>query len=38
MIGDENPRDYDEMKKAIDKAALNAIEKKRRVIEIVKSK
>ncbi len=38
MIGDENPRDYDEMKKAIDRAALNAIEKKRRVIEMVKNK
>ncbi|WP_342303655.1 AIR synthase-related protein [Methanolobus sp. ZRKC5] len=38
MIGDENPRDYDEMKKAIDTAALNAIEKKRRVIEMVKRK
>ncbi|WP_319506055.1 AIR synthase-related protein [uncultured Methanolobus sp.] len=38
MIGDDNPRDYDEMKKAIDRAALNAIEKKRRVIEMVKNK
>ncbi|WMW21817.1 AIR synthase-related protein [Methanolobus mangrovi] len=38
MIGDENPRDYDEMKKAIDRAALDAIEKKRRVIEMVKNK
>ncbi len=38
MIGDKNPRDYDEMKKAIDTAALNAIEKKKRVIEMVKRK
>ncbi|MDI3485811.1 MAG: hydrogenase expression/formation protein [Methanolobus sp.] len=38
MIGDENPRDFDEMKKAIDTAALNAIEKKRRVVEMVKRK
>jgi hydrogenase expression/formation protein len=38
MIGDENPRDFEEMKKAIDKAALNAIEKKRRVVEMVKRK
>ena len=38
MIGDENPRDYEEMKKAIDKAALNAIEKKQRVIGMVKRK
>ncbi|MBP1910460.1 AIR synthase-related protein [Methanolobus bombayensis] len=38
MIGDENPRDFEEMKKAIDTAALNAIEKKRRVVEMVKRK
>jgi hydrogenase expression/formation protein len=38
MIGDENPRDFEEMKKAIDRAALNAIEKKRRVVEMVKRK
>ena len=38
MIGEQNPRDYDEMKKAIDTAALNAIEKKRRIIEMVKRK
>ncbi|WP_094228459.1 AIR synthase-related protein [Methanolobus psychrotolerans] len=38
MIGDENPRNFEEMKNAIDKAALNSIEKKRRVIEMVKRK
>nr|WP_321496880.1 AIR synthase-related protein [uncultured Methanolobus sp.] len=38
MIGDENPRDFEEMKKAIDRAALSAIEKKRRVVEMVKRK
>ncbi|MDG6244541.1 MAG: AIR synthase-related protein [Methanolobus sp.] len=38
MIGDENPRDFDDMKKAIDKAALNAMEKKSRVIEMIKRK
>ncbi|WP_340819829.1 AIR synthase-related protein [Methanolobus sp. WCC4] len=38
MIGDENPRDFDEMKKAIDTAAVNAIEKKKRVIEMIKRK
>jgi hydrogenase expression/formation protein len=38
MIGDENPRDFEEMKKAIDRAALNAIEKKRRVVEMVRRK
>jgi len=36
MIGEEEPRDFIEMKNAIDKAAENAIEKKRRVIEIIK--
>jgi hydrogenase expression/formation protein len=38
MIGEEEPRDFDEMKLAIDKAALEAIEKKKRVIESIKSK
>ncbi|WP_406670710.1 AIR synthase-related protein [Methanolobus sp. ZRKC4] len=38
MIGEEEPRDFAEMQKAIDTAALNAIEKKRRVIEMVKRK
>ena len=38
MIGDENPRDFEEMKKAVDTAALSAIEKKRRVVEMVKRK
>ncbi|WP_407355277.1 AIR synthase-related protein [Methanolobus sp. WCC5] len=38
MIGDEKPRDFDDMKKAIDKAALIAMEKKRRVIEMIKRK
>ncbi len=38
MIGDENPRDFDEMKKAIDNAAIKATEKKSRVIEMVKRK
>ena len=35
MIGEEEPRDFIEMKNAIDKAAENAIEKKRRVIEMI---
>jgi hydrogenase expression/formation protein len=36
MIGEEEPRDFLEMKHAIDKAAENAIEKKRRIVEMVK--
>lgn len=36
MIGEEEPRDFIEMKNAIDRAAENAIEKKRRVIETIK--
>jgi hydrogenase expression/formation protein len=38
MIGEEEPRNFDEMKLAIDKAALEAIEKKKRVIESIRSK
>lgn len=38
MIGEENPRDFEEMKKAIDRAAVNAIEKKHRVIEMIRKK
>ncbi|OPY23904.1 AIR synthase-related protein [uncultured Methanomethylovorans sp.] len=36
MIGEEEPRDFLEMKHAIDLAAENAIEKKRRVVEMIK--
>ena len=36
MIGEEEPRDFIEMKNAIDKAAENSIEKKRRVVEMIK--
>lgn len=36
MIGEEEPRDFLEMKNAIDKAAENSIEKKRRVVEMIK--
>ncbi len=38
MIGDKNPRDFEEMKKAIDSAAMEAIEKKRRVVDMVRKK
>lgn len=38
MIGEEEPRDFEEMKQAIDKAALEAIEKKKRIIESIKSR
>lgn len=36
MIGEEDPRDFLEMKHAIDLAAANAIEKKRRIVETIK--
>ncbi|MCC4766751.1 hypothetical protein FXW07_09035 [Methanosarcina sp. DH1] len=36
--GEENPRDFEEMKAAIDKAALEAIEKKQKVLEKIRSK
>ncbi len=36
MIGEEEPRDFLEMKHAIDLAAANAIEKKRRIVEMIK--
>lgn len=37
MIGEEEPRDFDEMKSAIDKAAQDAVEKKRRVVEMIRN-
>ena len=36
MIGEEEPRDFDEMKSAIDRAAQDAVEKKRRVVEMIR--
>lgn len=36
MIGEEEPRDFLEMKNAIDKAAENSIEKKCRVVEMIR--
>ena len=36
--GDENPRDFEEMRAAIDKAALEAIEKKQKVLEKIRRK
>lgn len=38
MIGDKEPRDFEEMKRAVDNAAKEAIDKKRKVIEMVKGK
>ncbi|WP_406660248.1 AIR synthase-related protein [Methanolobus sp. ZRKC3] len=38
MIGEEEPRDFEEMKLAIDKASLEAIEKKKRVMEQIKNR
>ncbi|MCL7410648.1 MAG: AIR synthase-related protein [Methanosarcinaceae archaeon] len=37
IIGEEEPRNYDEMKSAIDRAAHDAIEKKRRVVEMIRN-
>ena len=36
--GEENPRDFEEMRAAIDKAALEAIEKKQKVLEKIRNK
>ena len=36
LVGEKTPRNFDVMKKAVDKAALQAIEKKRRIIEQLK--
>ncbi|MFZ2497974.1 MAG: AIR synthase-related protein [Methanosarcina sp.] len=36
--GEENPRDFEEMRAAIDKAALEAIEKKQKVLEKIRTK
>jgi hydrogenase expression/formation protein len=36
--GEENPRGFEEMRAAIDKAALEAIEKKQKVLEKIRSK
>ncbi|QLC51063.1 hypothetical protein HWN40_12935 [Methanolobus zinderi] len=36
MIGEEEPRDFEEMQRAIDRATLEAIAKKKRVIEKVR--
>ena len=36
MIGEKEPRDFDEMKSAIDRAAQDAVEKKRRVVEMIR--
>ena len=37
MIGEKEPRDFDEMKSAIDRAANDAVEKKRRVVEMIRN-
>ncbi len=37
MIGEEQPRDFEEMKRAIDDAARRCIEKKKKVIETIRS-
>jgi hydrogenase expression/formation protein len=35
LVGEKTPRNFDAMKKAVDKAAAQAIEKKRRAVERV---
>ncbi len=37
MIGEDEPRDFGEMKSAVNRAAHDAIEKKRRVVEIIRN-
>ncbi|HJH30307.1 MAG TPA: hypothetical protein C5S51_11610 [Methanosarcinaceae archaeon] len=37
MIGEKEPRDFDEMKNAINRAAQDAVEKKRRVVEMIRN-
>ncbi|MBN2488225.1 MAG: hypothetical protein JXA98_04280 [Methanosarcinaceae archaeon] len=37
IVGEDEPRDFEEMKRAIDNAAIEAVEKKRRVIEMIRS-
>ncbi|MCZ7355687.1 MAG: AIR synthase-related protein [Candidatus Methanoperedens sp.] len=38
LVGEKTPGDFEEMKKAVDKAAAQAIEKKRRIIERIKGR
>lgn len=38
LVGEKTPKNFDTMKKAVDKAAAQAIEKKRRVVEMLESK
>ncbi|MGP8337093.1 MAG: AIR synthase-related protein [Methanosarcinaceae archaeon] len=38
MIGEDEPRDFDEMKSAVGRAAHDAIEKKRRVVEMMRNR
>ncbi|HJH31546.1 MAG TPA: hypothetical protein C5S50_05075 [Methanosarcinaceae archaeon] len=37
MVGEDEPRDFDEMKSAVDRAAHDAVEKKRRVVEMIRN-
>jgi len=38
VVGEEEPSDFEEMRKKVDEAALKAIEKKRKVVEWIKNK
>ncbi|MBN1133536.1 MAG: hypothetical protein JXA38_01145, partial [Methanosarcinaceae archaeon] len=38
IVGEDEPCDFEDMKRAIDRAALQAVEKKRHVIEMIRNK
>ncbi|NJD52042.1 MAG: hypothetical protein FIB07_04160 [Candidatus Methanoperedens sp.] len=38
LVGEKTPKNFDKMKKAVDEAAVQAIEKKKRVVEILENK
>jgi len=38
VIGEEEPKDFEEMRKKVDEAVLKAVEKKKRVIEIIRKR
>ena len=38
VVGEEEPRDFDEMRKRVDRAVLEAIEKKKAIVKLIKQK
>ena len=38
VVGEEEPKDFEEMRKKVDEAVLRAIEKKKRVIEVIRKR